>query len=197
MLECIVGTTPEHVRMAQALRYQVYCEEKAWIDSSSCDGCLDRDDHDEQAVHFLALENGVPIGTSRLLLGERQTLPATRYLDLGAFGIDPSRIVEVSRLATRRSERSSDLRVFLCLCRLMWQWSMDHSMEAWLAIADVPLFRLLDRLKMPTLRVGEHVEYLGSVCVPVAFDVPGTGACLYGADGPPSPRSSPPAHQAR
>ncbi len=177
-MEFMVCTEPDHIRMAQALRFSVYCEEKSWIDPKRCENGLEQDEYDSLAVHFLALNDGEPVGTSRLLLGARQRLPAEKFIDLDALGLDPALVVEVSRLATHRTGRSSDLRVFLGLTRLMYRWSMDRSMLAWLAIADIPLFRLLQRMKMPTLSVAPQVEYMGSTCIPVAFDLPGTGTSL-------------------
>jgi len=177
-LRFLICEKPEHVRMAQALRYAVYCQEKGWVDPERCESGLEVDEHDELALHFLAVEGAHPVGTSRLLLGDCQHLPAADYLDLEALGLEDKHLVEVSRLATRRTERSSDLRVFLGLTRLMWEWSMDHSKVAWLAIADIPLFRLLERLGMPVIASAPQVEYLGSTCVPVAFDMVRTGASL-------------------
>lgn len=177
-LRFLICEQPEHVRMAQALRYAVYCQEKGWVDPGHCDSGLEVDEYDELALHFLALEGDAPVGTTRLLLGDRQHLPAADYLDLDSLGLDLAVVAEVSRLATRRTERSSDLRVFLGLTRLMWEWGMENSMVAWLAIADVPLFRLLERLGMPVVATAESVDYLGSMCVPVAFDMQRTGEAL-------------------
>jgi len=177
-LRFLICHKPEQVQMAQALRYEVYCREKAWVDAERCPDGLEADEYDDLALHFLALEGETPVGTSRLLLGDRQQLPAADYLDLEALGLRHEHLVEVSRLATRRTQRSSDLRVFLGLTRLMWEWSMDRSKVAWLAVADVPLFRLLERLGMPVIGRAPEVEYLGSTCVPVAFDMERTGAAL-------------------
>lgn len=177
-LRFVICSTADEMGMAQSLRYSVYCEEKSWIDPECFPDGLEVDEYDDLAVHFLALEGDVPVGTCRLLLGDRQHLPAADYLDLTSLGLDLRKVAEVSRLATRRTERSSDLRVFLGLTRLMWEWGMDNSMVAWLAIADVPLFRLLERLGMPVLATAPHVDYLGSPCVPVAFDLHDTGAAL-------------------
>lgn len=171
-------TEPEHVQLAQSLRYTVFCREKGWIDPLACPEGVETDEHDHLALHFLALEGDVPVGTIRLLLGDRQDLPAAEYLDLDGLGLDIRRLAEVSRLATQRTERSSDLRVFLGLTRLIWEWGMENSIVAWLAIADLPLFKLLDRLGMPVIASAEEVEYLGSACIPVAFDMQKTGEAL-------------------
>jgi N-acyl-L-homoserine lactone synthetase len=170
--------------MAQSLRYSVYCEEKGWIDPGRCANGIEVDEHDDLALHFLALEDDTPVGTCRLLLGNRQHLPAADYLDLESLGLDVKLVAEVSRLAAHRTKRSSDLRIFLGLTRLMWEWGTENSMVAWLAIADIPLFRLLERLKMPVIATAEHVDYLGSTCVPVAFDLEGTGVSLKVALAP-------------
>lgn len=176
----LICDTEEQIRLAQELRYRVYCAEKQWIESSSCSGDAEADAFDESAVHFLAFdEDGTAVGTSRYLLGSAQRLPAEEFIDVERLGLDRTRVTEVSRLATLPSSRSHDLAVFLGLTRLMWHWGMDHAIQSWMAIADVPLYHLLSRLRIPELAVAGHVDYLGSECVPVAYDMPGTGAALY------------------
>jgi N-acyl-L-homoserine lactone synthetase len=170
--------TPDQLLASQELRYAVFCEEKRWVDPLDCSARLETDEYDSLALHFLALDGDTPIGTVRLLLGARQPLPAADYLDLDALGLDTREVAEVSRLAIQKTGRSSDLRVFLGLTRCIWEWGMDNSMAAWLAIADVSLFRLLERLGMPVLASADHIDYLGSRCVPVAFDLARTGEAL-------------------
>jgi N-acyl-L-homoserine lactone synthetase len=175
----IVCETVDQVRLGQALRYEVYCIEKGWIDPSTCDDGLETDEYDRLAVHFLALDDeGTPVGTSRLLLGSRQILPAAKYLNLSSHGIAPGNVAEVSRLAAHETRRSQDLKVFLGLTKLMWVWGNERSMEACAAIADVPLFGLLTRLGLPVISMAPPIDYLGSKCIPVAFDVPGMGPAL-------------------
>jgi N-acyl-L-homoserine lactone synthetase len=180
-VEFIVCEQPEQVLQAQRLRYEVYCLEKSWVDQAECEGGIEADPSDALATHFLALDDGVVVGTVRLLLGWHEELPGAHYLDLAALGLEPSETVEVSRLATKRIGRSQDLRIFLGLTKLMWSWATDHSAMAWLAIADVPLYHMLTRLGLPVLAESEPVDYLGSTCIPIAFDMPGTGPVLHGA----------------
>jgi N-acyl-L-homoserine lactone synthetase len=159
----------------------VYCLEKSWVDEGTCEDGLEADPSDPLAMHFLALEGETVVGTVRLLLGWKQELPGTRYLDMASLGMKPEQLVEVSRLATKRHGRSQDLRVFLGLTKLMWSWATEHEATAWLAIADVPLYHMLTRLGLPVLTEAEPVDYLGSECIPIAFDMPGTGPVLNGA----------------
>jgi N-acyl-L-homoserine lactone synthetase len=170
--------------MAQELRYDVYCLEKSWVEELSCVDGVESDQSDPLATHFLAIDDGVAVGTVRLLLGWRQELPGAQFFDLGALGLLPAELCEVSRLATRREGRSQDLKIFLGLTKLMWEWGTEHSgAKAWLAIADMPVYHMLTRLGLPVLAEAEPVEFMGSLCVPIAFDGPGTGPVLNGARG--------------
>jgi len=179
-MKFMVCQTDEQVRLAQALRYKVFCAEKSWISSEGCEEETETDAHDSGAVHFLALDNdGTAVGTSRYLIGRHQELPAAQHIDLASLNLNVADVTEVSRLATLPASRSHDLAVFLGLTRLMWHWGMEHSVKSWMAIADVPLFHLLTRLRIPVLAVAPSLDYMGSECVPVAFDMPGSGAALY------------------
>jgi N-acyl-L-homoserine lactone synthetase len=176
----IVCETPEQIQMAQALRYEVFCLEKEWIDPSSCENGLEIDEYDEFAVHFLVLdeETGEALGTCRLLLGAYQTLPAAGFLDLAALGLLPAQACEVSRLASVRAARSHSLEVFLGLMQAMATWGAGSDIRVLLSVADVPLHRLMTRIGMPFLAEGEPVEYLGSECIPSVIDVARTGELL-------------------
>lgn len=180
-LQFIVCSEPDQIRAAQQLRFEVFCLEKAWVDSRSCEDGIETDSSDSVAIHFLALDDDMPVGTVRLLLGWRQPLPAAVHLDLDSLNIGPAEMVEVSRLATKRTGRSQNLRIFLGLTSLMWEWATQNSAKVWLAIADEPLYYLLTRLGLPVVAEGDPVEYLGSRCIPVAFDMPGTGLVLKSA----------------
>lgn len=177
-LDFIVCETAASIAAAQRVRYEVYCTEKGWVDEDKCAEGIERDAYDDGAVHFLALDDGVPVGTVRLLLGGVCTLPASKYLPFSQFAAEPRQIVEVSRLATRRHGRSQDLQVFVGLNLRMWEWAMEHSVLVWLAVADLPLYHLLLRIGLPLIAEAAGVDYLGSACIPVAFDLPSTGGVL-------------------
>jgi N-acyl-L-homoserine lactone synthetase len=166
--------------MAQALRYEVFCLEKEWIEPAICEDGLEIDEYDELAVHFLVLddETGAALGTCRLLLGSYMTLPAAAFLDLPALGLQSAQACEVSRLASLRSARSHSLEVFLGLMQAMATWGAGSDIRVLLSVADVPLHRLMMRIGMPFLAVGDPVEYLGSECIPSVIDVAGTNALV-------------------
>ena len=176
----VVCETPEQVRMAQALRYEVFCLEKDWIEPASCDNGLETDEYDEKAVHFLVLDDDsdTALGTCRLLLGSCQTLPAASFLDLAGLGIEPIHSCEVSRLASLRSSRANNLGVFLGLMQAMSWWGAGTDFTSLLSVADLPLHKLMTRIGMPFTAVGDPVIYLGSECIPAVIDVAGTGELL-------------------
>lgn len=179
-MRLVVCTTPEEIRLSQRLRFQVYCVEKGWIDPATCEGGIEADEYDADAVHFLVMDDAGDevLGTSRLLLGEKVELPAARFIDLEAHGVRPTETVEVSRLAARRASRSQNLAVFLAMTQAMYEWTHTHGVKSWMSIADVGVFLLMKRVGMPVIAAGEKTDYLGSLCVPSLLDVEGTGAIL-------------------
>lgn len=167
-IEC---RTPEQVRAAQRLRYEVYCLEKRWVDPDNCPGGLEIDAYDADAVHFLITDDGgVLLGTTRLLVGTRVELPAIEYLDPRPYGFGPTELVEASRMASHRASRSQSPTIFLAMGQAMYEWAVEHDFEAWMALADVPVFRLMQRVGMPIIAWGEPVDYVGSPCVPMLVD---------------------------
>ncbi|PKQ15016.1 MAG: hypothetical protein CVT67_11520 [Actinobacteria bacterium HGW-Actinobacteria-7] len=186
-MQFLICSEPEHIRMAQQLRYDVFCAEKGWIEGTACPEGLDSDEYDDDAIHFIALDDGVPVGTTRVLLGAKHVLPAMKFIDIDALGLEPHEVVEISRLATHKGKRSQDLKLFLGLTHLTWEWCMAHDIKAWLAISDVPLFKLFERIKMPLLAAGSAIDYLGSLCVPAIYDMARSGACVAPRDSQDSP----------
>jgi len=178
-MQLVVCETPAQLRQAQELRYEVYCLEKGWIDPAPFTEGIETDEFDELAVHFLVLDDdGAPVGTSRLLVGSRQPLPAADFIDLSSHGVDASECVEVSRMAARRANRSQDLATFLGMTKVMWQWCVDNGVSRWMCVADVPVYLLMKRTGFPFLVIGDRVDYLGSVCVPSLLDVDLVGDLL-------------------
>jgi N-acyl-L-homoserine lactone synthetase len=168
-IRCI---TPEQIEAAMRVRHEVYCIEKGWIDPATCPGDIERDEFDVDAVHFLASKDGEPVGTTRVLLGGVAELPAFEYLPPHLFNAERNQIVEVSRLATIPQSRSQDAAVFVGLGLAMWEYGVEHGIRVCMAIADVPFYRMLMRMRFPVIAKAKPVEYMGSLCVPIAFDAP-------------------------
>jgi N-acyl-L-homoserine lactone synthetase len=165
-------TTPEQTEAAMRVRHQVYCIEKGWIDPATCPGDIEQDELDAEAVHFLAQRDGEPVGTTRVLRGDVAQLPAFEFLPRHLFNAELNQIVEISRLAVIPHNRSQDAAVFVGLGLAMWEYGMERGIRVCMAVADVPFYRLLMRMRFPVIAKAKPVEYMGSLCVPLAFDVP-------------------------
>jgi N-acyl amino acid synthase of PEP-CTERM/exosortase system len=108
------ATTPELLRKAYRLRYQVYCVENAFEDPGQQIDHSEMDEYDECAVHTLLVHrrSGEVVGTSRVILphkGEFRPLPMATLLhgaDLRRFGEFPAaKTAEISRFAVSKQFR--------------------------------------------------------------------------------------------
>ncbi|HET6351016.1 MAG TPA: GNAT family N-acyltransferase [Coriobacteriia bacterium] len=175
-MQLITCTTPEQIVEAKRIRYQVYCLEKGWVDPATCPDGLESDEYDDDAVHFLVADHdsGRVLGSTRILLGSKVTLPAVKYLDPSLHGFAPSEVIEASRMASLPASRSQSHAIFLGLGQAMWEWAIDHEIGAWMALADAPVYRLMQLVGMPIIGSGKPVDYIGSMCIPCIVD---TYAC--------------------
>jgi len=115
--ETLTADTPERVRLAQMVRYQVYCVENP-LEVEACPGNptgVESDDFDSHAVHSLIVRRatGDALGTTRLILpladAPERSFAVQRLLDAGSAGILlslPHRsTAEVSRFSISRQFR--------------------------------------------------------------------------------------------
>ena len=97
-----------------AIRYQVYCAERRFLDEADYPTQLESDDYDAHSLHVLATHRaGHPAGTARLVMNSRLGFPAAQHCVFSeefSFLNDPShpslaRYAEVSRLAVSKAFR--------------------------------------------------------------------------------------------
>ena len=172
--------TPELVRTAQAIRYQVYCLERGFEKQSEHDGGLERDVFDAVAVHALILhrQTDEAIGTTRLILpseGDRDLPPIRKLLrETGLRGRDyfpVATTAEVSRFAIsnqfrRRSsdaggpERRGNLPCLGLVQELVRQ-SVALGLTHWAAVMEPKLLRMLALMGIYFTPVGPLVDHHG------------------------------------
>lgn len=93
-----------------ALRYQVYCVERGFLDPEEYPDGRERDPFDGYSLHFglYTLDDDLA-GTVRLVQGELDELPISQHCDLAPEILDrlrrEERLGEMSRLAVSRSVR--------------------------------------------------------------------------------------------
>ena len=138
------------------LRYLIYVLEHPW--ESANEFGLERDEYDDQAVHFMVQDkNNAVIAASRILRpGGRRTLPIERHfpVDLASGPFPPEEVCEISRYCVAREYRRpiedadrSPARsgnqagrnrlkyrspsLLMNFFKIIYQYSMDHGIRGW------------------------------------------------------------------
>jgi N-acyl amino acid synthase of PEP-CTERM/exosortase system len=178
--------TPEMIRTAQAIRYQVYCLERKFENAAEHDNGLERDDFDATAIHSLVFHRPTldPIGTARLILPHHAAsgLPIERLLQENGLRAEDhfpmATVAEVSRfsisnqLRRRCSKESSETdagraretcSVLPCLGLLqdLLRGSVALGLTHWAAVMEPKLLRMLAGMGIHTTPVGPLVSYHG------------------------------------
>ena len=178
--------TPELVRTAQAIRYQVYCLERKFENAAEHDDGLESDAFDAAAVHSLIFHRptGNAIGTARLILPYHATggLPVHRLLrekgwntedhfpletaaEISRFSISNQfrrRCSEGLSTGNARYERDT-CSVLPCLGLLqdLLRQSVALGLTHLAAVMEPKLLRMLAAMGFHTTPIGPLVSYHG------------------------------------
>ncbi|CAN7155940.1 PEP-CTERM/exosortase system-associated acyltransferase [Acidovorax sp. LjRoot129] len=183
---------------AQALRYQVYCEECGFLAPGDFPDRRERDEHDIHAAHFVALNRSDEIaGYVRLVLPDAiRTFPFQTHCVTLLDGVvlpPPSLSAEISRLIVRqdyrrrhgeraptgvptehnptavpREMRNPSPQILLNLYREMYAYSLQHGIRYWYAAMERSLARMLARMNFGFQQIGPAIDYYGPVAPYVA-----------------------------
>ncbi|HBC88785.1 MAG TPA: hypothetical protein DCZ94_17725 [Lentisphaeria bacterium] len=112
---------------AHRIRYQVYCEEKKWLEKADYPSCEEKDGYDPHSVVFLAFDpDGNAVGTARLIIKDDSiSLPIGLNFKIGRRNFD--RCCEISRMAVPRKLRRGN--VAIGLIRMLTRYILDHRDE--------------------------------------------------------------------
>lgn len=166
-----------------ALRYKVYCEERGFEDPQDHPDGLERDDYDENAVHFAAIlrkgdygdgwQEEKVVGTVRLILDSEKRFPIERAFEFNKnlSHLKRSQIGEISRLALckrycsefkgRMSWQSEAGNLINGLFHCLAQESLDRGITHLYAVMARGLPILLARKKILFSQIGSAKEYHG------------------------------------
>ena len=175
--------TPEQIREAQRVRYQVYCIENA-LEAPNAEG-IETDGFDSHAVHSLLVHRaaGRALGTVRLILPlpgniehsfpMQAVLPESTAREFRKLPLHSS--AEVSRYSVSRQLRRLDgsneegagfisvsgplmrLALFQCMVRMSFECGITH----WCAMMEPTLLRMLAAMAIRFRPVGPLVEFHG------------------------------------
>jgi N-acyl amino acid synthase of PEP-CTERM/exosortase system len=176
-----------------ALRYDVYCLERGYLDSRQYPENAEVDEFDDRSTHIAAYtRDNLLVGTVRLVrAGLSQVFPLeTRCSFFKEFDLPPKPLCgEVSRLIVRKNfrgggpvvpdrrgvlqatqplqtgaeRRSSSAKILLGLFREMYQHSRNVGIRYWFAAMEKPLARSLNQMGFQFTPAGPETDYSGPV----------------------------------
>src|SRR3974377_545807 len=168
------ATTPELLRMAYRLRYQVYCVENPFENpEEQIDQCETDKYDDDRSVHTLLVHRrtGEVAGASRVILPHKSDpLPIATLLhgaDLRGFAEFPiARTAEISRFAISKQfrRRCGEGRmpfITLGLMKGVFDICRDHEISHLAVVMEPPLIRILRRFGLDFMPIGGLVEHHG------------------------------------
>ena len=177
-----LANSPALVRIAQAIRYQVYCLERKFEDQAEHGDCLESDVFDDRSVHALIFHRATSeaIGTARLIpFSDADLLQPIRKLlrenGLRARDHVPlATTAEISRFAIsntfrRRSGDTKEATASECRSNLpclgliqeLLRQSMARGVTHWAAVMEPKLLRMLAAMGIHFTPVGPLVDHHG------------------------------------
>jgi N-acyl amino acid synthase of PEP-CTERM/exosortase system len=189
LFKVIEANTPELLREAYRIRYQVYCVEHEFLDQAANPGELETDEYDRHSVHALLAHRptGNLVGTIRLVLHRPGatvgSLPIHTVCDhplLRSSRLPLETTGELSRFAICKQFRrrindgmfgaptldDSDSRriiphMTLGLLSIAVEFMIRHGVDHVCAVMEPTLLRLLSRFGIHFTLLGPPLEYHG------------------------------------
>ncbi len=173
-------------------RFEVYCQERAFLPEADYPDQMESDSHDASAAHFTAFNADQElVGYVRLVKPDHQLqLPFQSRCTALLPGLQlppPAQSAEISRLMVRKDyrrrrgdllagvaaptdaagdaaeRRSPTPQIMLSLYRAIYAYSLDTGLRYWFAAMERPLARALAQMGFAFKQVGGASDYFGLV----------------------------------
>ena len=153
------------------LRYNVYCEEKAWLSKADFPNGMETDKYDDRAMHIIALDHDFnAVGTMRILRDkDYDYLPYEKHPSLKGKKLDLPNLVELSRFVIR--SQSNTLQITRGILRAVYQSSLNIGVDNWVNVCEPSLIRLLSMFKYYFEPAANPAMYYGGFTQPVVLNV--------------------------
>jgi N-acyl amino acid synthase of PEP-CTERM/exosortase system len=191
LFQRIFANTPELIREAYRLRYQVYCVERQFENPAQSPDGLERDGYDRHSLHGILRHRatGTAIGTMRWILHKADAgarsfplyevcqdprmrsqgfLPLERTAELSRFAISKEfrrraddGAYGITRPAIERDNREPISNIALHLIAFALQIAFARGVEYGVAAMEPSLLRLLRRFALTFEPLGPLVQYHG------------------------------------
>jgi N-acyl-L-homoserine lactone synthetase len=158
------------VAAALRLRFEVYCNERQFLDARHYPHGLEADEYDPHSLHFVGIDDqDLAGGTLRLVRNSARGFPLERQVGPGLpeiVGIARDRTAEVSRLVLAKRYRGHSVAARLMrfgLVARMYEEARRLELDGLLAAMERGLWRLLASAEICFEPVGPPVSYFGQV----------------------------------
>lgn len=164
------------------LRYQIYGALK-WIEQSHFIGEEESDEYDtlETTSHFIALEDGIPVGTIRLVGQSHLPFPMQvpydqgfslpDLEDFGESSWEKVRTCEVSRLMVAQNNSCPRHALSLGLLQVLCRETVSRRCNYWLQALDALTYRLMLSYNFALKKYSPNKRFMGSLTVPTVMGV--------------------------
>ena len=127
-------------KVVYRLRYQIY-KEYGYIDPADFPNGEMRDEDDDHSISFLALKNNQPVGTIRLIYGQKkEDFPTFRMwnVDFSKFSVPFSKIGEISKFGIVNSKNLKNLKfwIWLGMMKRAYKWSKKLGLTCWVFVTS-------------------------------------------------------------
>lgn len=157
----------EERKLIYKLRYDIYCEEKKWLDSSNYLECLENDEYDKNSIQFGAFDiNNILVGSVRLILPYNNIkIPIEKDFEIPiAFN---QKIVEISRLVIPKNRRG--FSILGGLLTEIYMWGIANGITHAYAIVEKDLLNYIIRKGYPFKPITEGKDYFGAYTIPICL----------------------------
>lgn len=155
------ASSVEEFEACYRLRYQVYCEEKQWLNPDNFPSGLEKDSYDEKATHVMAYDEDFQlVGMMRILRSQDfAELPYQHHPGMKGRPVMAKNTAELSRfMVTARKNR---MEITRGLVRAVYQTSLQLGVENWVILIEPSLRRLLSMLDFIFEPLCNPVKYYG------------------------------------
>ncbi len=163
-----LATTPEAVEATRRLRARIVIERGGALPGELPNG-IERDHHDERAVHIAGWSGDILVATARIVFpfaGER--LPTEDYFEL----TDPPawKVANLDWMIVDRGLSDPAHQVLVALICRSWLELRAHGYHRWIGVVTPAMLRLYRRLSVHVTPIGPAQVYWGEHRIPCFFD---------------------------
>ena len=159
---------------AYALRYNVYCLDKKYLNPDDYPDGLESDEYDAASVHIGCYEDETLVGYARVIQPSARPFPIEKHFSIEDVPGGKFSQCEVSRLIVASGYRGNPLRVLKPLVKAIVFESEKRQLFNAFVVVEEPLLKVLCHYGLPFRQIGPITRYMNTdnyPCVVSASDI--------------------------